>query len=92
MNSEQRLGLRRLPQREVNGPRGVDPGAPMNLENELGKGRAPGVEPGRLGGRTNLGKAKLQGQKRQPGGMGLLGACRAQETQVQVRLRESSRG
>lgn len=42
MNSEERKGLRRLPQREVNGLRGVDPGAPMNLENELGKGRAPG--------------------------------------------------
>lgn len=45
-----------------------------------------------LEGGPNLGKAKLQGQKRQPGGMGLLWACRAQETQVQVRLRSEFQG
>lgn len=38
MNSEWREGLKDWSQSKVKGPRGVDPGAPMNLENELGKG------------------------------------------------------
>lgn len=46
----------------------------MNLENELGKeGRHQGWNQGDLEGGPFLRKAKLQGQKRQPGGMGLLG-------------------
>lgn len=61
----------------------------MNLER---KGGHQGWNQGDLKGGLNLGKAKLQGQKRQPGGMDLLGACRAQETQVQVRLRGEFQG
>lgn len=54
----------------------------MNLENEIRKeGRAPGVEPGRLGGRTQSGpwRAELQGQKCPLGGMEKQGAYQVQE-------------
>lgn len=61
MNLENELGKGRAPGEAIDL---VDPEAPMNLENELGKeGRAPGVEPGRLGRRHRIsGKQNYRGR------------------------------